>query len=101
MCTGGHRRPIQLNSNLLSSDMATIDTKQQLEIFADDVKCTHGATVGQPPRDQIFYFQSRGISEAMARALLTCGFAGEVVDDISVEPLRVRLHDYIYNRYSP
>lgn len=91
----------QLNSNLLLSDMATIDTKPLLEIFADDVKCTHGATVGQPPRDQIFYFQSRGISEAMARALLTCGFAGEVVDDISVEPLRVRLHDYIYNRYSP
>ncbi|HPJ99914.1 MAG TPA: hypothetical protein PKW60_10545 [Candidatus Hydrogenedentes bacterium] len=49
----------------------------------------------------MFYFQSRGISEAMARAILTCGFAGEVVDDISVEPLRTRLHDYIYNRYSP
>lgn len=91
----------QLNSNMLLSDKATIDTKPLLEIFADDVKCTHGATVGQPPRDQIFYFQSRGISEAMARALLTCGFAGEVVDDIAVEPLRLRLHDYIYNRYSP
>ena len=91
----------QLNSNLLLSDAATIDTRPILEIFADDVKCTHGATVGQPPREQIFYFQSRGISEAMARAILTCGFAGEVVDDISVEPLRTRLHDYIYNRYSP
>ena len=91
----------QLNSNLLLSDTATIDTRPILQIFADDVKCTHGATVGQPPRDQIFYFQSRGISEAMARALLTCGFAGEAVDEIPVEPLRTRLHEYIYNRYSP
>ena len=91
----------QLNSNLLLSDAAAIDTRPILQIFADDVKCTHGATVGQPPREQIFYFQSRGISEAMARAILTCGFAGEVVDDISVEPLRTRLHNYIYNRYSP
>ena len=91
----------QLNSNLLLSDKAVIDTKPLLEIFADDVKCTHGATVGPPPKKQLFYFQSRGISEAKARALLTCGFAGEVVDEISVEPLRARLHEYIYNRYNP
>ncbi|MFO7976471.1 MAG: Fe-S cluster assembly protein SufD [Candidatus Hydrogenedentota bacterium] len=91
----------QLNSNMLLSDKATLDTKPVLEIFADDVKCTHGATAGQPPKDQLFYFQSRGISEAMARALLTCGFASEVVADISLNPLRTRLQDYVYNRYSP
>jgi Fe-S cluster assembly protein SufD len=91
----------QLNSNMLLSDKATIDTKPLLEIFADDVKCTHGATVGQPSSNQIFYLKTRGISEEMARALLTCGFAGEVVDTISVNPLRTRLHNHVYNRYSP
>lgn len=90
----------QLNNTLLLSDRATINTKPQLEIFADDVKCTHGATVGPPPPELIFYFRSRGISERTARALLTCGFAGEVVDEIPVGAVRERLHDIIYRRFN-
>ena len=58
----------QTNQNLLLSDDATIDTKPQLEIFADDVKCTHGATVGQLDEDAMFYLRSRGIGEEHARA---------------------------------
>lgn len=91
----------QLNQNLLLSDTATIDTKPLLEIFADDVKCTHGATIGQPPEEIIFYFRTRGISEAWARAMLTYGFADEVVEKIDVEPLRERLQNYVFDKYSP
>jgi Fe-S cluster assembly protein SufD len=91
----------QLNRNLLLSDRATIDTKPQLEIFADDVKCTHGATVGQHPEELIFYFRTRGIDEPMARAMLTFGFADEVVAEVAVEPLRHRLDRYVFHRYSP
>jgi len=91
----------QLNQNLLLSDEATVDTKPLLEIFADDVKCTHGATVGRPPREQIFYLQSRGLSEAMARAVLTYGFADEVVREVDIEPLRKRLDKVVFDRYSP
>ncbi|MFM1918526.1 MAG: Fe-S cluster assembly protein SufD [Candidatus Hydrogenedentota bacterium] len=91
----------QLSNNLLLSDTATIDAKPQLEIYADDVKCTHGATIGSPPEKIIFYFRSRGIAEDMARAMLTYGFADEVVDEVEVEPLQEWLNDYIYKRYSP
>jgi len=91
----------QLSQNLLLSDSATIDTKPQLEIFADDVKCTHGATVGAPPEEVIFYFRSRGIDEATARGMLTYGFADEVVSEIGLDPLRKRLDRYVYEKYSP
>ena len=91
----------QLNSNLLLSDKATIDTKPQLEIFADDVKCTHGATVGSFPDELVFYFQSRGMSAEMARGILTYGFAGEIVDTIEVGPLHEKLDKYIFAKYSP
>jgi Fe-S cluster assembly protein SufD len=91
----------QLNNNLLLSDAATINTKPLLEIYADDVKCTHGATVGLPPNEIIFYFKSRGMSEAMARGMLTYGFAGEIVNAIEVKPLRDRLDKFVYDRYSP
>lgn len=91
----------QLNNNLLLSDDATIDTKPMLEIFADDVKCTHGATVGRPPEEQIFYFRSRGISEATAHAMLTCGFANDIVEKVELEPLRRRLEKIVLNRYNP
>jgi Fe-S cluster assembly protein SufD len=90
----------QLNQNLLLSDKATVDTKPVLEIYADDVKCTHGATVGRPPREQVYYFQTRGISEAMAQAMLTYGFADEVVADVPIEPLRKRLDRLVFARYS-
>ncbi len=91
----------QLNQNLLLSDKATIDTKPLLEIFADDVKCTHGATIGQHPKEIIFYFRSRGMSEAMARGMLTYGFADEVVGDVALEPVRNRLEKHVFKRYSP
>jgi Fe-S cluster assembly protein SufD len=91
----------QLNNNLLLSDQATIDTKPQLEIFADDVKCTHGATIGGFPQALRFYFQSRGMTDAMAQAILTYGFASEIVDGIAVDALRARLSKYVFDNYSP
>jgi Fe-S cluster assembly protein SufD len=91
----------QLNNTLLLSDAATVDTKPQLEIFADDVKCTHGATVGQPPDEMIFYFRSRGIDEAQARGMLTYGFADDVVSHVELAPLRRRLEKVVYKRFSP
>jgi Fe-S cluster assembly protein SufD len=81
----------QTNQTLLLSDEATIDTKPQLEIFADDVKCTHGATVGQLDERQLFYLRSRGIGLAQARALLTFAFANDIIGRIQVESLRDRL----------
>ena len=73
----------QTNRNLLLSDDAQIDTKPQLEIYADDVKCTHGATIGQIEESALFYLRSRGISEADARRILVQAFAGECLDRIS------------------
>ena len=74
----------QLNQNVLLSDKAQIDTKPQLEIYADDVKCTHGATIGQFSDELVYYFQTRGIAPDMARAMLTYGFADEVVDEVKI-----------------
>lgn len=91
----------QLNQNMLLSDKATIDTKPLLEIFADDVKCTHGATVGRPPEELVFYFRTRGMSEAMALGMLTYGFADEVVNQIEIGPVRKRLEQFVFNKYSP
>ncbi len=88
----------QTNKTLLLSDDATIDTKPQLEIFADDVKCTHGATVGQLDDEQVFYLRSRGIDEVDARDLLTFAFAGDVVSKVHVEPLRDRLDVLLHER---
>ncbi|MEA5450620.1 Fe-S cluster assembly protein SufD [Leptolyngbya sp. CCNP1308] len=81
----------QLNRNLLLSDTARVDTKPQLEIVADNVKCAHGATVSQLQADEIFYLQSRGISAPQAQRLLIYGFAMEILDRIPVETLRSRL----------
>jgi Fe-S cluster assembly protein SufD len=78
----------QTNKTLLLSDEATINTKPQLEIFADDVKCTHGATVGQLASEAIFYLRSRGIGLEQARAVLTYAFANDILQHIAVEPLR-------------
>ncbi len=78
----------QTNANLLLADTAEVDTKPQLEIYADDVKCTHGATIGQIDNDAIFYLRSRGIDEADARAMMIFAFAGESLDRMSVEPIR-------------
>jgi Fe-S cluster assembly protein SufD len=78
----------QQNRNLLLSRRAHVDTKPQLEILADDVKCSHGATVGQLESDELFYLRSRGLTEALARSLLTYGFAAEIVDGIPVPSVR-------------
>jgi Fe-S cluster assembly protein SufD len=85
----------QTNKVLLLSDDATIDTKPQLEIFADDVKCTHGATVGQLDAEQVFYLRSRGLDLDAARALLTFAFANDVVGRIPLESLRADLEQII------
>ncbi|MCH7958682.1 MAG: Fe-S cluster assembly protein SufD [Candidatus Hydrogenedentes bacterium] len=90
----------QLNNNLLLSDKATLDTRPQLEIFADDVKCTHGATIGSFPSELIFYFQSRGIDAKQAHGILTYGFAEQIVDMIKVEALRKQLARHVFNKYS-
>ncbi|SAL82481.1 cysteine desulfurase activator complex subunit SufB [Caballeronia terrestris] len=81
----------QSNHNLLLSENAEVDTKPQLEIYADDVKCSHGATVGQLDADQIYYLRSRGVDDLSARALLTFAFARDVVERLSLSPLRSRL----------
>jgi Fe-S cluster assembly protein SufD len=81
----------QVNSNLLLSEDAIIDTKPQLEILADDVKCTHGGTVGQLREDQLFYLRARGVPQAVARAMLTWAFASEMVERVGPEALRARV----------
>ena len=81
----------QGNKNLLLSEDAVINTKPQLEIFADVVKCTHGATIGQVDPEAIFYLRSRGIAHDKARALLTFAFANEVIERVKYQPIRDRL----------
>ncbi|HSF06802.1 MAG TPA: Fe-S cluster assembly protein SufD [Methylomirabilota bacterium] len=81
----------QTNKNLLLADGVEVDSKPQLEIFADDVKCSHGAADGQLAAEAIFYLKSRGFGEARARALLTYGFASEVLGHIREETVRARL----------
>jgi Fe-S cluster assembly protein SufD len=88
----------QTNQCLLLSDDATIDTKPQLEIFADDVKCTHGATVGQLEETSLFYLRSRGIDREQARSLLTYAFANDIIQRIQVEPIRAQLQDVLLTR---
>ena len=90
----------QTNMNLLLSEEAQIDTKPQLEIYADDVKCTHGATVGQIDDDAIFYLRARGIPEASAKALLLFAFAGEMLQRMKVEPVRRHLEELV-RRWMP
>jgi len=85
----------QLSRSLLLSDKARVHTKPQLEIFADDVKCTHGATIGQLEAEQVFYLQSRGLDEASARALLTYAFAAQIVETLPVASIRQRLTRHI------
>ncbi len=88
----------QTNKNLLLSDDATVDTKPQLEIYADDVKCTHGATVGQLNEESIFYLRSRGIGPDTARRMLIHAFAGEIMDRIRCQPAREALDKLVWER---
>ena len=88
----------QTNKNMLLSDNATVDTKPQLEIYADDVKCTHGATIGQLNEESIFYLRARGIGLETARRMLIHAFAGEIIDRIKCEPVRQELDKVIWER---
>jgi Fe-S cluster assembly protein SufD len=89
----------QANRNLLLSDSARINSEPQLEIFADDVRCTHGSTVGQLDEEAIFYLRSRGINPADALAMLTDSFAGEVIDLIKIDPVREYLQRVVFERF--
>jgi Fe-S cluster assembly protein SufD len=89
---------IQSNNCILLSDQATIDTKPQLEIFADDVKCTHGATIGQLNEDAYFYMRARGIEKSNARKMLIYAFASEVVDKITFDPVREKVLDWFSDK---
>ena len=86
----------QTNRALLLSDNASINTKPQLEIFADDVKCTHGAAIGQLDEDAIFYLRARGLTYFEARDMLIHAFAGDILDRVKIEPLRVALEGELY-----
>jgi len=88
----------QQSRNLLLSDKAHVDTKPQLEIFADDVKCAHGATVGQLDAEHLFYLKSRGLAEAQARNLLTYAFGAEIIDHIPVPSLVTELEKLVMAR---
>jgi len=88
----------QTNKNLLLTDSAMVDTKPQLEIYADDVKCTHGATVGQINPEQIFYLRARGLTEKKARHMLMHAFAGEIIERIDCEPVREELDRLVWDR---
>jgi Fe-S cluster assembly protein SufD len=88
----------QSNKNLLLSTDARVDTKPQLEIYNDDVKCSHGATVGQLEEEELFYLLSRGLHPDLARNLLTYGFAEEIVGNIKHESIRAQLDEAILNR---
>ncbi|MGK0341409.1 MAG: Fe-S cluster assembly protein SufD [Candidatus Azotimanducaceae bacterium] len=88
----------QSNRNLLLTAKAHIDTKPQLEIFASDVKCTHGATIGQLDSEEVFYLQSRGLTETDARNLLTYAFGAEVIDRIPVASLKRQLEQIVFEQ---
>ncbi len=88
----------QTNRNLLLSKDARVDTKPQLEIFADDVKCAHGATVGQLEEEELFYLISRGLHPELAQNLLTYGFAEEVIEKIKIESIKAQLDEAVLNR---
>jgi Fe-S cluster assembly protein SufD len=90
----------QSNKNILLSDNATINTKPQLEIFADDVKCSHGCTVGQLDEEALFYLRTRGISKEHAQSMLLSAFAEDVVMQIKLEPLRNYVDKLIIDRLS-
>jgi Fe-S cluster assembly protein SufD len=89
----------QTNKNLVLSDEAVIDTKPELQILADDVRCTHGATIGQLDAEAMFYLQSRGIGKSDARSLLTWAFAQDIVDRVRIVPLRNSLERILFEKF--
>ena len=88
----------QANNNILVSDKATINTKPQLEIFADDVKCSHGCTIGQLDESALFYMQSRGIPKKEAKALLMYAFSNNVLSSVKIPEIKQRITKIIANK---
>lgn len=89
----------QTNKNLLLSENAVVNTKPQLEIHADDVKCSHGSTIGQLDKDALFYLRSRGLDLSDAQSLLSYAFASELVSRMKIERLKARLDDYLLTKF--
>ncbi len=89
----------QTNKNLLLSENAAVNTKPQLEIHADDVKCSHGSTIGQLDSDALFYLRSRGIGASEARRLLSYAFASDVVNRVKIPAMRARLDEYLLTKF--
>ncbi len=89
----------QTNKNLVLSNEATINTKPELQILADDVRCTHGATIGQLDAESLFYLQSRGIPKREARSLLTYAFAQDIIDRIKIQALRESLERMLFEKF--
>jgi Fe-S cluster assembly protein SufD len=89
----------QKNKNLILSDRAEVDTRPRLEIYTDDVKCTHGAAVGQMDEEALLYLQARGIPLEEARGLLIYAFVHEMVDRIAIEQLRTQLEPLVAGRF--
>jgi Fe-S cluster assembly protein SufD len=93
-----HTNARQSNKSLLLSRNAEMDARPQLEIYADDVKCAHGATVGQLDRDALYYLRARGVGEADARRLLIHAFVGDVLARIPLQPLHQALERLLWAR---
>jgi Fe-S cluster assembly protein SufD len=93
----------QTNKNLILSEEALINTNPQLEIHADDVKCTHGATIGQLSADALFYLRSRGIGLEEARHILTYAFVSDIIDRVKIDALRTAIHCILFTKvpYAP
>jgi Fe-S cluster assembly protein SufD len=89
----------QTNKNLLLSADAIVNTKPQLEIYADDVKCSHGSTIGQLDRDALFYLRSRGLGREEAQSILSYAFASEVVGRVKINFMRQKLDDYLLTKF--
>jgi len=89
----------QTNKNLVLSDDAVINTKPELQILADDVRCTHGATIGQLDAEAAFYLQSRGIGRKEARSMLTYAFAQDIIDRIKVPALKESLEKTLFEKF--
>jgi Fe-S cluster assembly protein SufD len=88
------------NRNLLTSDSAEINTKPELEIYADDVKCAHGATISQLDDTALYYLQSRGISPSQARMMLSFGFVNELLSGLPIEDVKLWLENWLRHRFS-
>ena len=88
----------QQNNNLIIGDNATVNTKPQLEIFADDVKCSHGCTIGQLDKEALFYLKARGINENDAKGLLTYAFANNVLENVKMQVLKSKIKKIIADK---